>query len=236
MKAKSLIKKIFNIFLTVLFVLLVAIIILTIVARFSGNTPSIGGYMIFRVSSGSMEPDLKIGDVLLSKEVTDITSLNVGDIVTYHGTSANLAGKPITHQVVKGPYEENGTYYLVTKGTANLEEDPPITEEQLVGVMICKIPLINELYNFFLTPWGLITAILLIILAFSGEFWNIYKLSHEKEDLPEVSEETIQKALEEYTKEKEAEETKEEFQTEPEISVTDEENINLEDTDTEEVE
>lgn len=204
MKAKSLFKRILNIFLTVIFIILIAVIVLTLVARFTGNTPSLGGYMLYRVSSGSMEPDLKIGDVILSKEVTDITTLKEGDIVTYTAISGEVAGRPVTHQIVKAPYSENGTYYIVTKGTANPVEDSPITENQLVGVMICKIPFISELYNFFLTPWGLITAILLIILAFSGEFWNIYKLSHEKEELPEVTEETIQKALEEYKKEKES--------------------------------
>lgn len=211
MKAKkSLIKRIFNILLSVILFALIAVIAITIIIRITGNTPNLGGYMIFRVSSGSMEPELKLGDVILAKDVSDITSLKEGDIVTYNGTSGNFAGKRITHQVIKAPYEENGTYYVVTKGTANSEADPPIKEEQLVGVMICKIPLIGELYSFFLTPWGLITSILLILLAFSGEFWNIYKLSHEKEELPEVSDETIRKAVENYKKEKEVIDDKEE--------------------------
>ncbi len=203
MKAKkSLIKRILNIMLSVILFILIAVIAITIVMRVSGNTPNLGGYMIFRVSSGSMEPELKIGDVILTKEVPDITSLKKGDIVTYKGQSGDLTGKLITHQVVKAPYKENNTYYFLTKGLANQDADSPVSEKQLVGIMVCKIPFLGELYDFFLTPWGLIAAILLIILAFSGEFWNIYKLSHEKENLPEMSEETIKNAIENYQKEK----------------------------------
>lgn len=157
--------------------------------------------MIFRVSTGSMEPELNVGDVILSKEVSDVKDLQLGDIITYEGREGSYADKLITHQVITAPYEENGTYYLVTKGIANNEADPVISENQIVGIMVAKIPFLGAIYSFFLTPWGLIVAILLIILAFSGEFWNIYKLSHSDDSSPEVDSETVKKAIEQYKSE-----------------------------------
>ena len=94
MKAKkSLIKRILNIMLSVILFILIAVIAITIVMRVSGNTPNLGGYMIFRVSSGSMEPELKIGDVITEfdgKKITTYDELN--EIKNTHqiGDTVNL--------------------------------------------------------------------------------------------------------------------------------------------------
>lgn len=203
MKNKKLMgKKMINVFFTVILVLLITVIAVTLIVRVSGNTPSIGGYMIFRVSTGSMEPELHVGDVILTKELKDISEIHEGDIVTYEGREGELAGKLITHKVITAPYTENGTTYLVTKGIANPAADSAIQAEQVIGKMELKIPFIGALYSFFLTPWGLVTAIFAILLAFSGEFWNIYKLSRSKktEDVS-VDAETVKNAVELYKRE-----------------------------------
>lgn len=209
MKEKhSLIKKILNIILSIVLIFLVLVVVLTMVVRITGNTPSIGGYMIFRVSTGSMEPELNVGDVILTKEISSVTDIKEGDIITYQGTSGSYSGKLITHKVITAPYEENGSCYLVTQGIANPEPDPVVADYQVVGIMVTKIPFLGAIYSFFLTPWGLIAAILLILLAFSGEFWNIYKLSHASENVPDAKRldgETIEKAIEQYKKENSAE-------------------------------
>lgn len=202
---KSVLKKISNIVLTVVLILLTFVVVLTVITRITGNTPSLFGYSILRVSTGSMEPDLMIGDVILSYEVDDVNSLKVGDVITYRGTVGEYSNKLITHEVVKAPYEENGITYVITKGIANQYEDQPVQEGQIVGSLVCKIPFIDLVYSFFLTPWGLLTAIALIILAFAGEFWNIFKLAHQSDELPDVSEvnqETLEKAIEQYKQDK----------------------------------
>ena len=196
---KSVLKKIANVLLTVVIILLAVVIAFTIFVRITGNTPTLFGYSILRVSTGSMEPELIVGDVILTKEVDDVYSLAVGDVITYKGTIGEYADMLITHQIVKAPYEENGTTYVVTKGIANEIEDKPVPVDRITSKLVCKIPFLDALYSFFLTPWGLLTAVALIILAFAGEFWNIYKLSRsEKEELPAVNQETLEKAIEQY--------------------------------------
>lgn len=196
---KSVLKKIANVLLTVVIILLAVIIAFTMFVRITGNTPTLFGYSIFRVSTGSMEPELMVGDVILTKEVDDVNSLDVGEVITYRGTIGEYADMLITHQIVKAPYVENGTTYVVTKGIANEIEDSPVPVDKITGKLVCKIPFLDMIYSFFLTPWGLLTAILLILLAFAGEFWNIYKLSHsEKAELPAINQETLEKAIEQY--------------------------------------
>lgn len=184
MKSKvfKILNKIKNILLTVLLVVLVLIIVATVFIRATGNTPSIGGYMLFRVATGSMEPEIMVDDVILVKEPNDYSAIAVGDVVTYESYSGVTAGRPITHKVIKAPFEKNGEWYLQTQGIANDIPDEEINAKQLLGVMVAKIPILRELYSFFLTPWGLLTIIALIIIAFAGEFINVVKIVGEKPD------------------------------------------------------
>lgn len=197
-KKRSVLKKISNVILVIVIFILAAVIAITVITRITGNTPSLFGYRILRVSTGSMEPELKVGDVILTKEVDDVNSLEVGEVITYRGTIGEYADMLITHQIVKAPYEEDGTTYVVTKGIANDVEDQPVQVSQIAGKLVCKIPFLNWVYSFFLTPWGLLAAIALIIFAFAGEFWNIFKLSHQEVDQPKMNKETLEKAIEQY--------------------------------------
>lgn len=181
-KAFKIINKIKNILLTVILVLLVIVVAASVFIKATGNTPSIGGYMLFRVATGSMEPEIMIGDVILVKEPSDYSAIAVGDVVTYESRSGVTAGRPVTHKVIRAPYEDNGEWYLQTQGVANDIPDEEINAEQLLGVMVVKIPFLKELYSFFLTPWGLLTIIALIIIAFAGEFINVVKIVGAKPD------------------------------------------------------
>lgn len=181
-KAFKIINKIKNILLTVILVLLVIVVVASVFIKATGNTPSIGGYMLFRVATGSMEPEIMIGDVILVKEPSDYSAIAVGDVVTYESRFGVTAGRPVTHKVIKAPYEDNGEWYLQTQGVANDIPDEEINAEQLLGVMVVKIPFLKELYSFFLTPWGLLTIIALIIIAFAGEFINVVKIVGAKPD------------------------------------------------------
>lgn len=72
--------------------------------------------------------------------------------------------------MVKAPYlSEDGTYYLQTRGIANEIADKEITADRVVSIMVCKIPHLDALYNLFLSPWGLVIFIALIVLIFFDE-------------------------------------------------------------------
>lgn len=138
-------------------------------SRIRGEVPSVFGYSILRVSSGSMEPELMVGDVILVRETQDVQDIKLDDVVTYEG-SGELSGMLVTHKVIKVPYiAEDDTYYLQTKGVANEIADREISADRVVSVMICKIPHLDALYNMFLSPWGLVIFVALILLVFFDE-------------------------------------------------------------------
>lgn len=160
----------------VLIVILAITMVIFLTTRIQGNTPTVFGYTIFRITTGSMEPELMIGDVILDKVVDENTEIAVGDVITFEGGS-QFDGKLVTHKVIKAPYtDENGNEMLQTHGIANEIDDTPISISQVRAKMICKIPFIDTLYNLFLSPSGLLIMILLIILVFIDEIINIVKI------------------------------------------------------------
>ena len=188
-------KKVFRILRTVLCWLCIALLLIVVIslvtAKIQGSYPSVFGYSIYRVSSGSMSPELEVGDVILGKSVSDPMDIKVGDIVTYKG-SGELSGMLITHKVIVAPEEVDGVLTLQTKGIANEIPDSPISAERVVSVVVCEVEFLAAFYNFFFSPWGLLTVIALIILVFIDEVIAIIRnltgndLKTEKKDINEI--------------------------------------------------
>ena len=187
-------KKISSVIGTILLVVLIAVVVVMFDARISGEAPSIFGYQVFRVSSESMEPELMVGDVILVKEAT-VEDIKKGDIVTYKGEEGTFAGKMITHKMLEDPQYVDGRYVFHTSGIYNgALPDPDWYEDQLVGEYVRKLPFVDKVYTFFLTPYGLIAFIVVIMVLFGYEMIALI-LSY--------------KDLDEYDEEQEATEPKE---------------------------
>lgn len=170
-------KKLFDVICWILIGVLVLTVVLFSTAKIFGKTPSFFGYSIYRVSSPSMEPELMVGDVILAKVVDDPSTLKVGDIVTYRG-SGELSDMLITHKIIVAPHLEDGVLMLQTKGVANDTADSPISAESVVSIAIEKIGFISAFYNYFFSPWGLLTVIGLFVLIFIDEIVRlVYTLS-----------------------------------------------------------
>ncbi len=177
------IRKILNCIGYVLVAVFVIALVYVFAARVTGKTPKVFGYGILRVQTGSMEPHIEIGDVILIKE-TEPSKLSKGDVISYHGTQGELAGKLITHQIISEPYEEDGRYFFTTQGTAHgTIPDPEIDDTQISGKVLCVIPLLGSLFDFFTHWYGYLAFILLLLVAFGSELINlIFIIKRNKED------------------------------------------------------
>lgn len=83
-------------------------------------------YPMASITSGSMWPELKKGDLILIKGISSKDEISIGDIIVFK----NPKGFTI-HRVVK--LNENT---LVTKGDANNVEDTPIKYEEIIGEIV----------------------------------------------------------------------------------------------------
>lgn len=160
-----------HIITTVLFWLLVAILVTVVGFLMAGYRPAI-------VLSGSMRPTIQPGDVTVYHSIAP-KDLKVGDIVMYHGTSADQSTiTNVTHRLIgfkatesgemTDTYVEGVTKYFVTKGDANQSADGPHTLNQLSGKVEFWIPWIGIPLNWIRNNLLVVMfgAISLIVLSY----------------------------------------------------------------------
>ena len=167
MKNKS--KTIVRIISLILIALIFGVSIYTVnAARIAGNAvPMPFGVGAAVVLSGSMEPELSVGDLLILAEKDEYF---VGDIVAFQ--DGRMA---VTHRIAA--FTEDG---VITRGDANNVNDDPILPEQIKGKVVFVIPLVGYVVNVIKTPLG--TLAILAIAVFLSEYsFRSDKKKHETE-------------------------------------------------------
>jgi len=160
--------KILNILKYVLFFTIVFFIIIAFYTRLFPKSDGIFGLKIFSVSTASMDPKLKVGDVIIVKK-TDYNKIKVGDIISYQGMVSDFKDKIITHQVEQIVTEAD-RYIYYTKGIANILEDPAVYQEQVSGVVIYKIFTISIISRLMRNIFGFILIVIIpLALLFRSE-------------------------------------------------------------------
>ena len=155
-------EKIFrNILKIILIILLYNIILLGISTIDNNEGPGFCGFKSYIITTSSMEPDIKTGDVVICQK-TDAKDLKEGDVITF-----NKNGEVITHRIIKIETNDEINYYI-TKGDNNtLEDNEKVEENQIKGKMVIKIPKMGNFIkalsnNIFL----LIILLVILILSF----------------------------------------------------------------------
>ncbi len=138
--------------------------------------PIQGNIKIKIVKSGSMEPTIKTGAVVIIKPSN---TYKVGDIITFgRDTKSSI---PTTHRIVSIKESSNGTYFT-TKGDANDEADSEETNKNnVIGHVIFSLPYAGYILDFARQPVGFISLIavpaglvvIYEILAIFGEIKNM---------------------------------------------------------------
>jgi signal peptidase len=153
---------------------LVTLVVLMLVAPFVvyAVPQTVGADHGFVVLSGSMEPKIATGDVVIVEDVPSRT-VAVGDVITY--TRAGQS-QPTTHRVVD-VYREDGSWWYVTKGDANEDLDPqPVRASSLVGRVAFTIPVVGHVITFVGTTDGFLLLVALpFVLLVLGEVWSLVR-------------------------------------------------------------
>lgn len=131
----------------IIYAIVIIFAFLAISAKFS-----IGGFKLLVVKSGSMEPTIKTGSLVIDKTES---VYQIDDIVTFK--NPNNLTETITHRI----YDISGNTYI-TKGDANNASDKDkITESQIIGEVIFAIPYLGYIVAFSRTLPGLIILIII---------------------------------------------------------------------------
>lgn len=143
--------------------------------------PLIIGATPLTVMSGSMEPTISVGDIVIVKPVKAET-LRIGDTITFQPISGEST--LITHRIVEKAIAPQGLMFT-TLGDNNDQPDRQIAEDQVQGKVIYIIPFVGQLA----LVGGLEAqafVVLGIALALAGVLWVIFSNRREKDILDEV--------------------------------------------------
>lgn len=171
---KLLENKTFQIIYTIIKIFVVAMLsiylLFVIVQRFTNNS-SILGYRVFTIATGSMEPVYNINDVILVKD-TDPSTLKKGDDIAYLGNRDAVKGLIVTHRIIRIETFSDGKVHYTLKGVNNKYEDPSITEDQIFGKVVGKLPVVNfinhvvkNIYGFFFLVFCPLVLVIFLEIA-----------------------------------------------------------------------
>ncbi len=122
--------------------------------------PEIFGIKNFIIVSGSMEPEIMIGDAIFIKEV-DEEEIKENDIISFKQNN-----EITTHRVIDIT-EENGTKYYTTKGDSNeIEDREKITYKQIEGKFLFKSSKYGAVIEILQNKVILVVLIILFILNY----------------------------------------------------------------------
>lgn len=130
-------------------IVIYAIIFLVAILLIWSAIPVKNNPKIFVVLSGSMEPYIHTGSVIITKPVSNY---KVGDIITFGENSKIYL--PTTHRIVEIKKVNDEIVYR-TKGSANDSEDiKEIPQKEVLGKVFFSIPYLGFIVDFAKKPLG----------------------------------------------------------------------------------
>ena len=120
-------------------ILLIILLIFVLYQKYIKNVEHIKvfGYSFFIVKTGSMEPNINMGELIIVKENKEY---NLGDVITYY--DGNVF---ITHRVI----DKSENVYL-TKGDMNNEYDEKVNYGNIIGKVIFHSEILGKIITKYL--------------------------------------------------------------------------------------
>lgn len=119
------------------------------------------GYEPYRILSGSMEPTLTIGEIVLID--TNDREIDVGEIIAFS------EGR---HVVIHRVQEMKGSGLYTTKGDANPTADfDAVRQTEVIGTFWLKLGVLTGIWDFFSSNGRYVVILILVLLNGSLETW-----------------------------------------------------------------
>lgn len=155
-----------KIVVTIVYILLLPLLIYNVTLIFKSiinpnKTPDFFGYKTYVIVSGSMEPNLKIGDIVVVKKVNE-NELNVGDIISFR-QGQNV----VTHRISQIKYEYGEKIYITRGDNNNTEDNGSIDYSYIEGKVVNNIKKAGKVVIFFQGKLSIIIIVLFFYMYLS---------------------------------------------------------------------
>lgn len=153
---KNVILKILNIILKVTLTFIIIFLLFFIVRATVFKKYDIFGYRFYIIMSGSMEPDIKTGDMIITKESDNY---KIGDVIAFKDANFVTA-----HRIVEISTED-GEKIFKTKGDNNNTADRNLVKsQQIKGKIVNKIPKVGKAVLYLKTHWIILVLLIGVII------------------------------------------------------------------------
>lgn len=157
-----------NALVTVLLVFMVGLCLFVTIQVISNGYVNIAGHSLFRVVTGSMEPTIPVGSLLITDEV-ELDEVQVGDIICFRAQQSAIFGRMMTHRVTDIYPAADGSLLFETKGDANLVSDGYlVSQDNFVGKVIWftgEGNILSTIFSLFTNKLGFLACIVIPCLA-----------------------------------------------------------------------
>lgn len=170
--------RIFDWSVTVLLALLIVTAVsLGVATRMSPDRlPTLFGHKVLNVLSGSMEPAIRTGDIIIVRPLQKGEPIHENDVITFRvpGDAKML----ITHRVVGIVSVDGKPEAYVTKGDANENEDlSAVSPSQVLGRYRWRLPFLGYVMNFIRRPIGIVLVVICPgVILIGMELRRLWKL------------------------------------------------------------
>lgn len=182
-----------NLFKVIYYIFIACISIIALLLIVS-VLPVTGNYKLLIVQSGSMEPAIKMGSLVLVKPADDY---KIGDVITFGAYTKTKA--PTTHRVFDIKVDAGVPRYI-TKGDANEEPDQrEVSETEVIGKVLFSVPYLGYAVDAAKKPFGFMLIIIvpatIIIYDEVKNIWEEIKKARAKKPpaIEEVKKEEVKK-------------------------------------------
>lgn len=180
----KIVKKVLFILVTIILSLVLAFNIYNFISLkvLNKDIATINGYAVLEVATGSMEPTIHVGDLIIIN--TKEKNYKEQDIITFYDTNGSF----VTHRIISLDKDK-----MVTKGDNNNTEDEELSTKNIVGKYVGKISGVGIILSSLKSPLVLVMIFIIGILI-------CYLVSTDKHGKPILDEE--EKLLEEFRNQK----------------------------------
>ena len=172
-KRKKLIKLIIYIMIIPIIFYNISLIFFSIINK--SETPNFFGIKTFVIISGSMEPNLKISDIVIIKKCEQ-NELKENDIISFRSGQS-----VITHRINQIIETENGVEYITKGDNNNTKDNGTVKFDDIEGKYIGKIEYLGKVVLYLKNKRVIISIIIIFYLIYAHEMKTNEKLQLRRE-------------------------------------------------------
>ena len=138
------------------FLFRLSLVVLALVSMVAIYFWAVKGFRYYSVQSDSMQPTLKVGDLVVDQKI-ELQNLKPNDIISYVSPTDS---RIITHRLINLRQTK-----LITQGDNLATTDDPINSSQVIGKAKFKVPYLGYVMDSLRNPIGLIAIVYIPVVT-----------------------------------------------------------------------